>query len=227
MAAATSAPPDTASEPPSQKSFCTSTMINALLIAAPPQTDPDEREATPAEQETSARASVVQELRRNRRVATRKLEGARRQFRQRPLVAGAGLGQRLAADDLPAAYEGAQQRPVVRTRGRLAGRDDLGDGLAVLAQVPYPPFAPTAARLADRALGHRPQRALRRLRARHQLVDQRRRRCARSGDQRRTAAVPIPRRGGQPGDGVLIQVPGHDDPRLGGAQRVELRPYLV
>src|SRR5262245_36704849 len=47
MAEATPTPPVTASEPPSQKSFCTSTMISASLIAGPRSAARPVRRAAP------------------------------------------------------------------------------------------------------------------------------------------------------------------------------------
>src|ERR1700726_1646168 len=95
MDRATAVPPATAREPPSQKSFCTSTMMSArtgLLYAGG---DP------PA----LGFFTVTAEDRGDRGVAAGQLHGVRGEFSERCRVPRPGLPQGLASDDLPVADE--------------------------------------------------------------------------------------------------------------------------
>ena len=60
-----------------------------------------------------------------------------------------------------------------------------------------------------------------------ELVDHAGGRCARPGDHRGTDSEAVHRIGAQGGDRVLIEVSRHHDLRAGGAEIVELSPYLA
>src|SRR5690348_11746708 len=102
--AATAAPPVTGSEPPSQKSFCTSTMMSALVTANPLR-GRDDGDG-------------------NGRVAGRELEALPRYRDQALPEVFPGLRECRRVDDLAAGDERPLQQPVV---GRVVGhplRDD-------------------------------------------------------------------------------------------------------
>src|SRR4051812_34818952 len=127
------APPFTGSEPPSQKSFCTSTMISALFMASPPRPGiprgklprrpgniserPRRFPVTPRAHtggldtvhvEEGAGSGSVGDFGGDRGVATGELERRGGQLREGSLVPGPGLGEGLAADDLTVAYQRRQ-----------------------------------------------------------------------------------------------------------------------
>src|SRR5688572_11806562 len=129
MAAATAAPPVTASEPPSQKSFCTSTTISALVMSA------------------------LQVGRRDRGLTARELEALPRNAHQGRAQAFAALLQR---GDLVGEPAGAHQRnlhqPVVLAElgfGRSLEHDLFQCRAGVL--VSSQRLLPAAARLLGRA----------------------------------------------------------------------------
>src|SRR5687768_3755466 len=98
MASATAAPPATASEPPSQKSFWTSTTINALVMSA------------------------SQVGRRDRGLAARELQALPRHAHQRRAQAFAVLLQRGDTRiDLSSAHQRDLHQSVVRAEFGLTG----------------------------------------------------------------------------------------------------------
>src|SRR5690242_9875971 len=182
MERATAAPPATASEPPSQKSFCTSTMMSACT-----------RSLCGGMAPCLGFFAVAAEDRRDRRVPTGQLEGVGGEFGERRLVPLACLGERLAADDLAVLDEFLQQhavgRPEVRRRSQ---QDPLGHRLAAGRAFPYGPLAAAAPWLPHGSLGDRLQhRVVDDFLVGdwfggpgHELVDERRRRGPGPGDQR-------------------------------------------
>src|SRR4051794_24843773 len=113
MARATPAPPVTAREPPSVKSFWTSTMISArrVMVASlgPRQ------------------GGVGLHERRDGRLAAGELASGRGQLRHGPGVPRPGRGDGLGPDHLPALDELNQQRAVVAVvDGVVADADHLG-----------------------------------------------------------------------------------------------------
>src|SRR5688500_12153543 len=129
MAAATAAPPATASEPPSQKSFCTSTTISALVMSA------------------------LQIDRRDRGLAARKLEALPRHAHQCGAQPFAALLQRgEVGRGLSSAHQRDLHELVVRAELRFGGRlehDLLQRRTGVL--VPPQRLLPAATRLLGRA----------------------------------------------------------------------------
>src|SRR5690242_6464071 len=135
--AATAAPPVTGSEPPSQKSFCTSTMMSAR-VTANPLCGRDDGDG-------------------NGRVAGRELEALPRYRDQALPEVFPRLGERRRVEHLAAGHERALEQPVVRrVVGHALGEDDLlGGGAGGL--VPADRGLPAAdRRLVLRALDHRP-----------------------------------------------------------------------
>src|SRR5947207_12629414 len=188
MPAATSAPPATAREPPSQKSFCTSTMISARTGAASGRGDDGHRE---------------------RRVAGGELEalpGNRDQGVAQPLPALLQAGQ--AGGDGTPDNELLLQQAVARLPVRYPLGDDdlLGGGTGRLVPA-HRGLAPAHGGLVLAALDHRPPVHL------DQLVDQPGGRRAGAADHRGTGAVAVHGFGGERRDGVLVEVAGHHDLR--------------
>src|SRR4029079_806155 len=134
--AATAAPPVTGSEPPSQKSFCTSTMMSALRTANP-SGGRDDGDG-------------------NGRVAGRELEALPRYRDQALPQVRPRLGERRAPPDLAVHHERALQQPVVRrVVGHALGDDDLlGGGAGGLVPAARGLTAADG-RLVLRALDHR------------------------------------------------------------------------
>src|SRR3954451_15843675 len=107
--AATAAPPVTGSEPPSQKSFCTSTMMSALATANPLRGRDDGDGYG--------------------RVAGRELEALPRYRDQALPQVIARLRERRRVDDLAVRHERPLQQAVVgRVVGHALGEDDLLGG---------------------------------------------------------------------------------------------------
>ena len=138
-------------------------------------------------------------------------------------------GPAVGLDDLAVAHEldleGARPRPLqgLQRLPALAGGDDqLLDGGPRGVQDPSSPLAPADGGLAPLGeLGDLLHDAVC-AGPLDELVDQRRRRAPRTGDELGPHAVGVHRGGPQAGDGVLVQVVGHRDPRARGAQGVEL-----
>ena len=95
--------------------------------------------------------------------------------------------------------------------------------------VPQGPFPAAAPGLADRALRHRPQRAIgaRTIGPRHELVHQGGRGCPGPGHQGGAHPVAVDWGGGQRRDRVFVQVAGEHDPGVGRAELVEQRADVV
>src|SRR2546430_1661397 len=199
--AATSAPRVTASEPPSQKSFCTSTMINARTGTASGRGNDGDGD---------------------RRVTGGELEALPRDRDQgaaQPLPALREGGQPVdggTADDEVLLEQPVAALPV----GYPLGDDDLLGGRTRWLVPAHRGLAPAHGGLVLAALDHRPPLHL------DQLVDQLGGRRAGTADHGGTGAVAVHRFGGERRDGVLVEVAGDDDLRLGGAERVEQLPGL-
>src|SRR4051794_14611265 len=147
MPAATAAPPETGSEPPSQKSFCTSTMISARDMWEP-LSGRDDRDG-------------------NGRVAGGELQALPRYRDQALAQVIAGFLQGGQVGDLAAGHERALQQPVVHDVVRHAlGDDDLLDGRTRGLVPPDGGLAAADRRLVLGALDHRPALDL------DELVDQ-------------------------------------------------------
>src|ERR1700733_185188 len=96
---------------------------------------------------------------RDRRVPAGQLQRVLRKLGQRFPMAGGGRGQRFSFDDLAAAHELPQQYPVLGTGIRRLRGHHLGHRRPLGVVGADRPLPPAAARLADRALGDRAQRA--------------------------------------------------------------------
>ncbi len=139
-------------------------------------------------------------------------------------MAGAGLLEGGAADDLAVADQGDQEGPVVAVvGGRLADPDDLGLRGAAGGEPAQGVLPPADRDLVRGLLRHRHQLAVVSL-AGDQLVDEAARRVAGARDQLGADAVGVDRCGRERGDGVLVEVARHHDPGARGAEGVQLRP---
>src|SRR5688572_22909215 len=151
MSWATCAPPVTGSEPPSQKSFWTSTTISARFMGAtvvgiratqPPVTavprsvhNGGARRSRATTTHETPKKSVSEVDGVQDRLALAEHPGDQRQLLAGGEVAGPGRLERLAPDDLAAAHQRHQQRAVVPVvLGRLADADHLGLGHPARAQ---------------------------------------------------------------------------------------------
>ena len=202
IAAATSAPPATASEPPSVKSFCTST-TSAASAHGDPSTSTVGRAGSPRDSFRPSHGTV----------------------RSAPaqVVAGPVRASGSPVDPRAAAHQRHLQQPVVPARapGPAAGDQHLlggGPGGPVPAHRGLPA---AVGGLVLRPLRHRPPVHL------DQLVDHARGRRAGPGHHRGADPVRVHRRGGQRRQRPLVQVAGQHDPGAGGAERVELLAGLV
>src|SRR5262245_25361180 len=180
MPAATSAPPATASEPPSQKSFWTSTMINARIgaLSGGGYHGHGDRRIAGGQLEAFPRdgdESVVQ-------VFPALFEG------------GQVLGRFAADQELPLEQAGTG----LPVRYPLGNHDLLRGGTGGLVP-PYRRLPPTHGGLVLAALDHRPALDL------DQLVDQPGGWRARPADHRCAGAVAVHRLGRERGDAVLVE----------------------
>ncbi|CAM5641209.1 hypothetical protein STENM36S_05672 [Streptomyces tendae] len=169
-------------------------------------------------------------LRRNDGFPSGELGGGQREVGAGGCVPVPGGVQRLAGDDLAALDQLDQELPVGQRVRHRPGADHLGLGVPVRVQAPRGPLAAADRRLAAAGLlGHRHQRRplLAGLGAGDQLVDHRGRRVPGAGHQLGADAVRVHGRRRQRGDGVLVQVRGDHDLRLGGPQLVELLAHPV
>src|SRR5450756_2724006 len=111
MSLAAFAPSATARDPPSQKSFWTSTTISARLPEGVPKSG--SVMSTPVVRVGGDVPGLVEEVRGDAGLAARHLERVPRQLAYRRLVTSTRGAQRLAPDDLTARDQVPQQRTVV------------------------------------------------------------------------------------------------------------------
>src|SRR4051794_22063167 len=212
MACATAVPPVTASEPPSVKSFWTSTMISA-------------RRGMVTSLGSGHRIRLHE--RRDGRLPARELATRRRQLRHGRRVPRPGRLERLGADDLAVLDQLHEQRAVVAVVDRLVpDADHLG-----LRDAGGPAPAPRPLATADtdlvRALLRDADELAARALPRDELVDQTRGGGTAAGHQRGADAVGVDRRGRERSDRVLVEIAGHRDPGTDGAEPVQLGAYRV
>src|ERR1035437_4970184 len=128
MSLAAWAPPVTARDPPSQKSFWTSTTIRARLPAGAPKSG--SVMSTPVVRIGGDVSGLVEEVRGDAGLAARHLERVPRQLVHRCLVTCTGGAQRFTTDDLAADHQLPQQGTVVAIALRVGTDADelcLGD----------------------------------------------------------------------------------------------------
>src|SRR6266508_5219545 len=195
MPAATSAPPATGSEPPSQKSFWTSTMINARTGTS--------RGGYDGDGDCRVAGGELEPLPRDRDEGLAQVLAA--------LLQGGQAVRGGAADEVLLLQQPVALLPVGYP---LGDHDLLGGGTGGLVSA-HRGLAPAHGGLVLATLDDRPTVHL------DELVDELSGRRARPGHHRGTRAVAVHRLGRQRGDGVLVQVAGDHDLRLGGAERVQ------
>ena len=206
MSAATRAPPGTGSEPPSQKSFCTSVTISARFMLAGYRSLVDGRDDRLAPRHLLDGDRAARPARRGGGRGRPPAARARRPRRRAPAApAAAGRRRRRPARwPMPTTSASATPAAVRRRSAYLRPPTETLSTLFFATDT----ISPVAGLAGD------------------QLVDEAAGRVAAAGDQLGADAVPVDRRRRQRRDRELVEVAGHDDPGPGRAQRVELGAHL-